>query len=110
MLRGNLLTTGNYSLLVSELYCLKNGANTENTNKHDKISAFRVKIDTLWNDGLYSHSIVAGGLLVTSYTTLLTPRTSFTMRVEALSSSSYGSRAQSAVIKSVVVTARSAIV
>ena len=56
MLRGNLLTTGNYSLLVSELYCLKNGANTENTNKHDKISAFRVKIDTLWNDGLYSHS------------------------------------------------------
>ena len=58
----------------------------------------------------YSHSIVAGGLLVTSYTTLLTPRTSFTMRVEALSSSSYGSRAQSAVIKSVVVTARSAIV
>lgn len=58
MLRGNLLTTGNYSLLVSELYCLKNGAHTENTNKHDKISAFRVKIDTLWNDGLYSHSLL----------------------------------------------------
>ena len=25
-------------------------------NKHDKISAFKVKIDTLWNDDLYSHS------------------------------------------------------
>ena len=25
-------------------------------NKHDKISAFRVKIDTLWDDDLYSHS------------------------------------------------------
>ena len=31
-------------------------------NKHDKISAFKVKIDTLWNDGLYSHSMVAVGL------------------------------------------------
>lgn len=35
-------------------------------NKHDKISAFKVKIDTLWNDDLYSHSIVPGGLLVMS--------------------------------------------
>lgn len=26
-------------------------------NKHDKISAFKVKIDTLWNDDLYSHSL-----------------------------------------------------
>ena len=25
-------------------------------NKHDKIRAFRIKIDTLWNDDLYSHS------------------------------------------------------
>lgn len=31
-------------------------------NKHDKISAFGIKIDTLWNDGLYSHSMVAVGL------------------------------------------------
>jgi hypothetical protein len=30
----------------------------------------------------YSHSIVAGGLLVMSYTTRLIPRTSFTIRVE----------------------------
>ena len=66
MLRGILLTTGDYSLLVSELYRLKNGDNTENMNKHDKISAFKVKIDTLWNDNLYSHSIVPGGLLVMS--------------------------------------------
>ena len=66
MLRGNLLATGNYLLLVSELYHPKNGDNTENMNKHDKISAFRVKIDTLWNYDLYSHSIVAGGLEVIS--------------------------------------------
>lgn len=26
-------------------------------NKHDKIRAFRIKIDTLWNDDLYSHSV-----------------------------------------------------
>ena len=56
MLRGILLTTGDYSLLVSELYYLKKEDNTENTNKHDKISAFRVKIDTLWKFDLYSHS------------------------------------------------------
>lgn len=56
MLRGILLTTGDYSLLVSELYYLKKENNTENMNKHDKIRAFKVKIDTLWNDDLYSHS------------------------------------------------------
>ena len=46
MLRGILLTTGDYLLLVSGRYHLK----------HDEISAFGIKIDTLWNDDLYSHS------------------------------------------------------
>lgn len=56
----------------------------------------------------HSHSIVAGGLLVISYTIRFTPTTSFTIRLEALSSTSYGMRAQSAVMKSLVVTPRSA--
>ena len=39
-------------------------------------------------DLFYSHSTVAGGLLVMSYTTRLTPGTSLTMRVEMRSSTS----------------------
>ena len=58
----------------------------------------------------YSHSIVAGGLLVMSYTTRLTPFTSLTMRLEAAARTSSGIRAQSAVMKSVVDTARRAMV
>ena len=38
----------------------------------------------------YSHSMVPGGLLVTSSTTRLTSRTSLVMRVEILASTSYG--------------------
>lgn len=56
----------------------------------------------------YSHSMVAGGLLVISYTTRLIPFTSLMMRLEMVSSTSYGIRAQSAVIKSLVVTPRRA--
>lgn len=56
----------------------------------------------------YSHSIVAGGLLLTSYVTRLMPRTSLIMRPEVRFSSEYGSSAQSAVMKSVVCTARMA--
>lgn len=48
----------------------------------------------------YSHSIVAGGLLVMSYTTRLMPSTSFTIRLLIRASTSYGRRAQSAVIAS----------
>src|SRR5512138_2643414 len=48
----------------------------------------------------HSHSIVAGGLLVISYTTRLIPSTSLTMRLATLASSSLGRRAQSAVMKS----------
>ena len=50
--------------------------------------------------------MVAGGLLLMSYTTRLTPGTSFTMRLEILPRTSYGSLAQSAVIPSSDVTAR----
>src|SRR5919197_171294 len=48
----------------------------------------------------YSHSIVAGGFDVTSRTTRFTPGISLTIRAETVSTSSYGSRAQSAVIAS----------
>jgi hypothetical protein len=56
----------------------------------------------------HSHSIVAGGLLLMSYTTRLTLGTSLTMRDEILARTSYGSFAQSAVIPSSDVTARMA--
>ena len=56
----------------------------------------------------YSHSIVAGGLLLTSYTTRLTPFTSFAIRFEMCASTSCGNGNQSAVIPSRLVTARSA--
>jgi hypothetical protein len=52
----------------------------------------------------YSHSMVPGGLLVMSSTTRLTSRTSLVIRVEIRASTSYGSRAQSAVIASSLVT------
>lgn len=58
----------------------------------------------------YSHSIVAGGLEVTSYTTLFILSTSFTNRVEIFSSTSQGILAQSEVIPSIEVTARIPIV
>ncbi len=54
----------------------------------------------------YSHSMVAGGLEVMSYTTRLTLSTSLTMRTEIFSSTSQGMRAQSAVMPSMDVTAR----
>src|SRR5687768_6950060 len=54
----------------------------------------------------HSHSMVPGGLEVRSYRNRLTPGTSFTTRFDIRSSTSNGIRAQSAVIKSSVVTAR----
>ena len=54
----------------------------------------------------YSHSIVPGGFDVMSSTTRLTSRSSLIMREAIVSSRSYGSRAQSAVIASSLVTAR----
>src|SRR5205814_947697 len=58
----------------------------------------------------HSHSIVPGGLLVTSNTTRLTPFTSLTIRLEIFSSNSYGSFTQSAVMPSCDSTTRSAMV
>ncbi len=57
----------------------------------------------------YSHSMVPGGLLVTSRTTRFTSGTSLVMRVEIRSSTSYGTRVQSAVIASSLDTGRSTI-
>src|SRR5215472_7284849 len=57
---------------------------------------------------LYSHSMVPGGFEVTSYTTRFTPFTSFTMRVEMIFRTSWGSGTQSAVMPSSEFTARMA--
>src|SRR5262245_52708569 len=57
---------------------------------------------------VYSHSIVAGGFDDTSYTTRLIPRTSLMMRFEMRPSTSCGKKYQSAVMPSVLVTARKA--
>ena len=57
----------------------------------------------------YSHSIVPGGLLVISKTTLLTPSTSLTIRLEIFSKTAYGKRDQSAVIPSSLETQRTTI-
>src|ERR1700724_3508542 len=54
----------------------------------------------------YSHSIVAGGLLLTSRTTRLMPRTSLVIRLEIFATRSHGRRAQSAVMPSRLSTAR----
>jgi len=57
----------------------------------------------------YSHSIVAGGFDEMSYTTRFTPGASLMIRLEIRASTSNGIRAQSAVMKSWVSTARTAI-
>ena len=57
----------------------------------------------------YSISIVAGGLPVQSYITLFTPLTSFTILLVTFPNTSHGIWAASAVMKSEVLTARSAI-
>src|SRR5207253_7169042 len=56
----------------------------------------------------YSHSMVPGGFDVMSNTTRFTPLTSFTMRLLIRARTSYGTRAQSAVIASSLVTTRTA--
>src|ERR1700722_3823184 len=58
----------------------------------------------------YSHSIVLGGFELMSYTTRVTPGTSFTIRVDIRSSTSPGSLTQSAVIASSLCTTRTATV
>ena len=56
----------------------------------------------------HSHSIVPGGLLVTSYTTRLTPCTSLMIRVAARPKNAMSNGKKSAVMPSDEVTARSA--
>ena len=58
----------------------------------------------------YSHSIVAGGLFVISYTTLVTPSTSFVILLETLSSKLHGGFEKFAVIPSTLSTTRIATV
>src|SRR5580704_7916502 len=57
------------------------------------------------NDLNHSHSIVPGGLEVTSYTTRFTPFTSFTIREEIVFRTSWGRATQSAVMPSSELTA-----
>jgi hypothetical protein len=59
--------------------------------------------------GAHSHSIVPGGLEVTSTTTRFTCGTSLVIRVLIFSITSYGNRDQSAVMASSLVTGRSTI-
>lgn len=54
----------------------------------------------------HSHSIVLGGFELMSYTTRFTPFTSLMIRLEILASTSCGKRNQSAVMPSILVTAR----
>src|SRR6185312_9606000 len=56
----------------------------------------------------HSHSMVAGGFELTSYTTRFTPSTSLMIRLEMLANTSGGNGNQSAVIPSELVTARRA--
>src|SRR5439155_5640524 len=70
-----------------------------------KVSAMARRIPS--TRGPYSHSMVAGGLLLTSRTTRLIPRTSLVIRLELLATRSQGRRAQSAVMPSRLSTARS---
>ena len=56
--------------------------------------------------GGYSHSMVLGGFELMSYTTRFTPATSLMMRLDTRARKSCGSRAQSAVMASRLVTAR----
>ncbi len=58
----------------------------------------------------HSHSMVAGGFDVMSYTTRLMPGTSLTMRVEMAARTSQEMRAKSAVMPSCECTARTASV
>src|SRR5687767_9375419 len=62
------------------------------------------------NEVGHSHSIVDGGFDEMSYTTRLIPFTSLTIRDEIVASRSCGSFAQSAVMPSLLSTARIAIV
>ena len=67
---------------LSAAACAPGAKEIEPSSKTNPIAA----VETLFTS--YSHSIVAGGLLVTSNTTRLTSRTSFVIRVEIFSRTS----------------------
>src|SRR5207245_5881539 len=67
-----------------------------------------VRDHLLQTNGAHSHSIVLGGFELMSNTTRFTPLTSLMIRVEIVPSTEDGSRAQSAVMPSTLVTARTA--
>ena len=93
---------------VPESFCVSTMSNCR--KKGRTVSAVRPSLVCICIPEAYSHSIVAGGFVVISYTTRLMFFTSLTIRAEMTSSTSYGIRAKSAVMKSVVVTPRSASV
>ena len=72
-----------------------------------KIIAIEIYMSNLKNL-FYSHSIVAGGFELMSYTTRFTPLTLFIISLEIFIKNSYGKCTQSAVIPSVDSTALSA--
>ena len=77
---------------------------------HEKARARRASSSTDRHERPpYSHSIVAGGFPLMSYTTRDTPRTSLMIRFDTRPRKSYGRCAQCAVMKSIVSTARNAI-
>jgi len=76
-------------------------------NRHmTPLTKYDIVATTRHSHQAYSHSIVPGGFDVMSYTTRLIPRTSLTIRLEIVRSTSYGSGAQSAVMPSSLSTAR----
>ena len=73
--------------------------------------AQKMAATALWQSlAAYSHSMVLGGFELISYTTLVTPGTSFTILVEMRSSTSPGNFTQSAVMASPDSTTRTATV
>ena len=70
----------------------------------------RITIQHSKINDVYSHSMVAGGLLLISYTTLLIPFTLLMISFEIFARNSYGKCAQSAVMPSTLVTALKATV
>lgn len=94
---GAEMRQGSALYVAKPLRCLPRGTSRHRRGLHGERYAHAHR---------YSHSIVAGGFVLMSYTTRFTPLTSLTMRVEILSSTSDGSLTQSHVIPSSLVTAR----
>jgi len=94
-------------ILISSLslFSTNTKRRTRNT-EHGTLQTFR--LFKLKNEESYSHSIVAGGFELMSYTTRFTPFTLLMISLDILARKSYGNCAQSAVMASVDVTALNA--